>query len=103
MNVYDRAQACILHLLRQAEGEGHTFTPEKIILEHVSRRYEIDIRTAEESLEDLSNAGDVVIGIFTDDSDERAVYLKPIWQAEHGIANRIFALLSVPVNRCRYR
>jgi len=97
MNIYDRAQACILHILRQAVGEGHVFVSEKDILEHISKRYGIDIQTAGESLEDLSNAGDVVVEVFREPSGQRAVYLKPMWQAEHGIANRIFALLSVPV------
>ncbi|MBC2715091.1 MAG: ATP-dependent RecD-like DNA helicase [Desulfobacteraceae bacterium] len=98
MNVYDRAQACILHILREAIGDGHVFMREKNLLERISGLYEIDSQTAGESLEDLSNSGDIVIESFSDTtSNGRAVYLKPMWQAEHAIANRITALLSIPI------
>ncbi len=96
-NVFDRAQSCILHTLREAVSEGHVFVPEKAMLERISTLYEIDLPTVEDSLEDLSNAGDIVIQAFPEPAGDRAVYLKPMWQAEHSIAGRIAALLSVPV------
>ncbi len=104
MNVYDRAQSCILHLLAEAVGDGHVYMHEENILERIIDLYAIDSRTAGESLEDLSNAGDIVIESFAGTSspavttsNDRAVYLKNMWQAEHAIANRILALLSIPV------
>ena len=97
MNIYDRAQACILYILREAIGDGHVYMSEKNLIERISGLYKIDPQTAGDSLEDLSNAGDIVIESFSETSDDRAIYLKHMWQAEHAIANRIFALLSVPV------
>ncbi len=97
MNIYDRAQACILDLLREAIGDGHVYIRKETLLERISELYEIDSQTAEDSLEDLSNSGDVVVESFSKTSEEHAVYLKPMWQAEHAIANRIFALLSIPI------
>ena len=97
MNIYDRAQACILYILREAIGDGHVYMPEKNLIERIIGLYEIDSQTAGDSLEDLSNAGDIVIESFSETSDDRAIYLKHMWQAEHAIANRILALLSVPV------
>ncbi|RLC27308.1 MAG: ATP-dependent RecD-like DNA helicase, partial [Deltaproteobacteria bacterium] len=96
-NPYDRAQACILHILREATRAGHVYVHEKDLLGHISDPYEIDSQTAGESLEDLSISGDIVAEALSDMSDDRAIYLKHMWQAEHAIANRIFALLSVPV------
>ena len=98
MNIYDRAQACILHILREAIGNGHVYIHEKDLLARISDVYEINPHTTGESLEDLSNAGDIVIESFSETSEDRAVYLKPMWQAEHAIANRITALLSIPVS-----
>ncbi len=97
MNIYDRAQACILHILREAMGNGHVYIHEKDLLAQISDVYDINPQTTGESLEDLSNAGDVVLESFSETSEDRAVYLKPMWQAEHAIANRITALLSIPI------
>jgi exodeoxyribonuclease V alpha subunit len=96
-NPYDRAQACILHILREATRDGHAYVREKDLLEQISDHYKIDPQTAGESLEDLSNSGDIAIESLSETSDGRAIYLKHMWQAEYAIANRILALLSVPV------
>lgn len=97
MNIYDRAQACILNILREAMGDGHVFVHEKTIFEKMGGLSEIDFQTVEDSLEDLSNAGEIVIEILPDNKTGRAVYLKSMWQAEDRIAARISAMLSIPL------
>ena len=95
---YDRAQSCILHILREATRNGHVYLNEKDLLEQTSDPYEIDSATAGESIEDLTNSGDIVAESLSDKADGRAIYLKSMWQAEHAIASRILALLSVPIS-----
>ncbi len=97
-NLYDRAQSCILHILRESTRDGHVYVNEKDLLERISDPYEIDSQTAGESLDDLSNSGDIVAESLSGKADDRAIYLKYMWQAEHAIANRILALLSVPIS-----
>ena len=82
-NPYDRAQSCILHILREATRDGHVYVNEKDLLERISDPYEIDSQTAGESIEDLTNSGDIVAEYLSDTADGRAIYLKSMWQAEH--------------------
>ncbi len=98
MNIYDRAQACILYLLKEALSEGHVYMPENDLFERIGDLYEIDSQTAGESLEDLLNTGNIVIESFMDGAGPKSVYLKPMWQAERAIAGRIAAMLSIPVH-----
>jgi exodeoxyribonuclease V alpha subunit len=103
INLYDRAQACILHILRSAAGQGHVFVNEKTIVDQVGTMDDMDFQTVQDSLEDLAASGDIQFSISADpDALGRAVYLDSLWQAEQAIAGRMLAMLSVATpSRCQ--
>jgi exodeoxyribonuclease V alpha subunit len=97
INIYDRVQAFILHILREAAAEGHVFVHEKNIFNRICAHDNIDFATVEESLEDLSASHDIKIDDFSDKTNGRGIYLTQMWQAENAIAGRLTAMLSVPM------
>ena len=100
-NEPERARACIIHLIQQSANDGHVFA----YLDHLTARcknlFQIESEAAEQAIEDLSASGELIIEnkVEAPDKkrDKKAVYLKALHQAEAGLANRLKALLSVPV------
>lgn len=101
-----RVNACILHCLEKYAGEGHAFAFKKhltIRCEHLFKLYQDDIING---INCLSESGQLIIETIPLDTDEpdnfeniddTAVYRKSLYKAESGIAHRIAALLSVPL------
>ena len=97
INLYDRAQACILHILRSAASQGHVFVNEKTIVDQVGAMDDMDFQTVQDSLEDLAAGGDIQFSISADpDALGRAVYLDSLWQAEQTIAAGCWQCLPLP-------
>ncbi len=92
-----RVRACIIHLIKQYANEGHVFIYENQLLEQCQNLFQIDYEVAHDVLESLSAEREIVIGNTGNESDARTVYLKSLHLAETGIANRLKAMLSVPV------
>ena len=92
-----RVRRCIIHLLQQFANQGHVFAYENQLFERCINVFQIDRDLTCDALDALSAAGELVIENAADDHDGRTVYLKTFHQAETGIANRLKALLSVPV------
>jgi len=92
-----RARRCIIHLLQQFANQGHVFAYENQLFERCINLFQIERDITRDALNALSAAGELVIENAADDHDSRTVYLKTFHQAETGIANRLKALLSVPV------
>jgi len=92
-----RVCACIMHLVQQSINEGHIFTLQDQLLQRCQEHFEIKPNIAQDMLDSLSDSGDLVVEISADDPDTGAVYLKALHQAETGLANRLKALLSIPV------
>jgi len=100
-NKPERARACIIHLIQQSATDGHVFA----YLDHLTARcknlFQIESEATEQAIEDLSASGELIIEnkVEAPDKkrDKKAVYLKALHQAEAGLANRLKALLSVPV------
>jgi exodeoxyribonuclease V alpha subunit len=101
-----RVNACILHGLEKYANEGHTFAFKNnltIRCEHLFKLYRDDIING---INCLSESGQLIIEKISLDTDEiddsenmddLAVYRKSLYKAESGIASRIAALLSVPL------
>ena len=96
-NIFDRANACILNILREALDDGHVYVDKSVLVDQMAADFEIDAKTAEDSLEDLARDGEIVMESFADASADPAIYLKPLWQAENAIAKRIEALNAIAV------
>lgn len=85
-----RARAGVLHVLREATGEGHLYLPGTDLAKRLG---ELDIQAAgaEEALRALIAAGRVVA------DDAAAYYLTPLYEAEERVARLLQALLHAAV------
>lgn len=91
-----RVRACINHLIEQAANEGHTFIPEKVILDQCRQAFSIDAEDTMTAIDILEKQGIIATEDAGEDEQGRAVYSKELFLAEKGIADRFQTLLSVP-------
>ena len=91
-----RIKACVAHIIEQKISEGNVFAYKELILKRCESLFEISRDEATDALFSLGDAGELVIE-KSDSEESDAVYPKDLHDAETGIANRIKALLSVPV------
>jgi exodeoxyribonuclease V alpha subunit len=100
-NEPERAGACIIHLIQQSANDGHVFAYLDQLTARCKNLFQIESEAAEQAIEDLSASGELIIEnkveVPDKKGDKKAVYLKALHQAEAGLANRLKALLSVPV------
>jgi len=96
-----RAEAGILHVLEKVSDEGHVFVLYDQLLDRAEALLEIDRTALETAVRNLAASGRVVLEDFHLEGDPpkamTAVYLKAFYAAEVGLANRLKALLSVPI------
>ena len=96
-----RAEAGILYLLTKVTEEGHVFLLHDQLLDRAEALLNIDRSRLEEAVRSLSAAGHIVLEDYEDECDlpypTTAVYLKAFHTAEVGLADRLKALLSVPI------
>ncbi len=92
----ERIKACIIHIIEQFVAQGHTFAYEEQILKRCENLFKIERSKTKDAMLALVDAGELVIE-KTADVETYAVYLKSLHEAETGIANRIKAVLSVPI------
>jgi exodeoxyribonuclease V alpha subunit len=95
-----RAEAGILHVLEKMSDEGHVFVPYDRLLERAKALLETDHTTLETAIRNLAASGRIVLEDFHPKA-MTAVYLKAFYAAEVGLANRLKALLSVPIKGLR--
>ncbi len=93
-----RVMACLLYLMETGAAEGHTYIPQEQLLLRCHDLFKIDTALASEILTQLIESGhlhreDQMAGI-----ESQAVYLPILFEAERGIAQRLEAMLTVPVH-----
>ncbi len=93
----ERIHACILFLMEQSISEGDTYIHEDELLQKCFEIFEIGYEEATEILEALSKAGDVIKEKSVESEGRTVVFAKSIYEAEIGVAKKIRAILSVPV------
>lgn len=91
-----RVRACILHVMQQFINQGDVFAYQDQIVDHCKNLFRITPGVALDEIDRLFTAGKLVIESAPCDP-KKIIYLKDIHQAETGIANRLNALLSVPI------
>ncbi|MGD2148983.1 MAG: ATP-dependent RecD-like DNA helicase [Desulfobacterales bacterium] len=91
-----RVRACILHVMQQFINQGDVFAYQDQIVDHCKNLFRITPGVALDEIDRLFTAGELVIESAPCDP-KKIIYLKDIHQAETGIANRLNALLSVPI------
>lgn len=92
-----RAKGCILHILQQFSDEGNTFAYKDQVILSCENHFKIMPDVTLESIKSLAASGEIVIEKINNDTDTEAVFLKQLHRAEAGIANKINALLSIPI------
>jgi exodeoxyribonuclease V alpha subunit len=93
----ERIRACIIHLLEQGANDGHVFLYGRKLIDSCRNYFQIDYDAAIHGIDSLAESGEIVVGKKSDHFEEDAVYLKELHQAETGIADRLLAYLSIPV------
>jgi exodeoxyribonuclease V alpha subunit len=100
-----RAEAGVLHVLEKMSDEGHVFVLYNQLLDRAEALLETDRATLETAVRNLAASGRIVVEDFHPREDPSkamtAVYLKAFYAAEVGLANRLKALLSVPIKGLR--
>ena len=86
-----RLAAGLLHLLDTMSGEGHVYVPEEVLLERTEALLQVDRAPLLGTLEALAREGRVVLPELP---DGRAVYKRPAWLAETGVARSLGRLLT---------
>ncbi len=89
----NRLQACLIHSLISAEQDGHVYLFKTQLFQAAARVAGVSASVFEPALTLLKDSGEIKI---CDDEADTQVYLKRLFTAESGIANRIRAILSMP-------
>jgi exodeoxyribonuclease V alpha subunit len=97
VNEYQRAQACVMHLMETYSEDGNIFIDEQSLIKRCQTLFQLEAETTLEAVQALSDSNQLVIETFGDAPDIRCIYLKSLHQAEVGISTRLKALLSNPV------
>lgn len=95
----DRVKACILHLLFTFAEDGNVCIREEDLLERCLQKFQVDERYTREAIDQLSAEHEIVVETDPEFAADRYLYLLPLHQAEIGIAHKLSALLSNPVDR----
>jgi exodeoxyribonuclease V alpha subunit len=90
-----RAEAGILHVLQKISDEGHVFVLYDELVDRAEVLLDIDRTALDTAVRNLAASGRIVLEEFG--GGMTAVYLKAFYAAEVGLANRLKALLSVPI------
>ncbi len=92
----ERARAGLLHLLQQSLNEGHTHTGRSRLVQECADLFQIEAGLVAQELAYLEESGELVCEPVSAGAKE-AVFLAAVHQAELGLANRLKAMLSIPV------
>jgi len=92
-----RVRACILHLILQNAEDGHTFAERENLFSRCENQFQISPMAIEKAFEELIKAKIIIAEPMADDPWTSAVYIKELYLAESGLAERLQAMLSVPV------
>ncbi|MBW2412562.1 MAG: ATP-dependent RecD-like DNA helicase [Deltaproteobacteria bacterium] len=93
----DRVRAAILHLIYTMAEDGHTFVEEQNLIVRCENLFKVDRDSIDTAIEELIAENLIVAESVELDTQTRALYLKELHLAETGLANRLKALLSVPL------
>lgn len=89
-----RVQAYILNFLLTCEDDGHVYAFKEEVIDQCAAILKISPDHVILALQSLDEYGSIILE--SDDSDQTRVYLKKLYRAEKGIADRIKAFLSMP-------
>ena len=89
-----RAEAGILHTLRETSSEGHVYYPRVQLMQAAQKILQIDRDVINRAVDSLQEAGQVIVETPADSPDrDPPVYLPPFYRAETGVAELFGKLL----------
>lgn len=90
-----RAEAGVLHLLRECSEEGHAFCPHEVLLESAEKMLAIDRAIIARAIDTLALTGQAVIETIAADGT-RIVYPATLHSAEAAVATLLTRLIETP-------
>lgn len=82
-----RARAGLIYVMTKCMDEGHVYVPELMLLEQAEKILQIELIVLEEALKELFEKKELILE--RDENNEKIVYLKTLYMAETGTAERI--------------
>jgi len=92
-----RVRACIRHIIMQNADEGHTFAEAENLFSRCENLFQISRRAIQKAIDEMVAAKVIVVEPIGNDASTSAIYMKDLHLAEAGLASRLKALLSLPV------
>ncbi len=88
-----RLAAGLVHVIDEMSGEGHVFVPQDLLLEKTQELLQVPAAPLHQALTALTREGRLVV---QDQAGGKAVYKRPAWLAETGIARDLGRLKASP-------
>jgi len=92
-----RVRACIRHIIQQNADEGHTFAEAENLFSRCEISFQISPPAIQKAIDEMAAAKAIVVEPLGNGASTNAIYLNYIHAAEAGLAIRLKALLSLPV------
>ncbi len=92
-----RVRECLLYLLDQAAGAGHTFCYEDALATQCFESFEINPELTADALRELAAEQEIFIERQPPPDAPPSIYLASLYAAENGIAAKVRAMMSVPL------
>lgn len=93
-----RIRACILYLLEQTASDGNMFMTDTELSRNGARMFAISADLVSNAISELTAEGALIQETLSDAvTNESAVYLPALHEAEAGISRRLKAFLSIPI------
>lgn len=104
-----RVAAGVAYALGEMANEGHVYAPQETLIAEAAEMLEVPAELVQEGVDALEAEDEVhrealtypTLGSTEDEGvrEERAVYLRPFYYGEVGVANRLQAMLDAPDTR----
>jgi exodeoxyribonuclease V alpha subunit len=91
-----RIRACVGYLLEQAAAEGHVFVPEANLLVRSRDLFGIDAEALETAVDAMARDRDIHVSAG-DAETGRRLYTMALYEAERSLAERLKAMLALPL------
>jgi exodeoxyribonuclease V alpha subunit len=93
----ERVRACIMHIVMQNADDGHTFAEQENLVARCENQFQISPGTIEKTIAEMAAAKVIVVEPIENDRSTSAIFMRELYLAETGLANRLKAMLSLPV------
>jgi exodeoxyribonuclease V alpha subunit len=93
----ERVRACIMHIIMQNADDGHTYAEHENLVARCENQFQISHTTIENTIDEMAAAKAIVVEPLETDQSTSAIFMRDLYLAETGLANRLKAMLSLPV------